>query len=604
MVGAGKRFDAIERRPQLFGPLAQTPPRATLWRRIAQAHRVDAPVPTRHHGGHRGDAKAGGHFREYRIDHELNSNRRVCGHARCLRRASAVVALPRRRNCWLVLVRDATMMRMSCSPSGNLGDIVKTDAPGGAYIDLADGRHYAPAKIDQDAGRFAQGMIDHGLQRGARVAIIADNGAPLIIAYLGLMRAGLVPVMVNHKLPPATIAFIVEDSGAVLVLADAAHEQLVPPGIPRLHLGAIGALLGETPLPPVRPTAGEIAEILYTSGSTGRPKGVPLSHDGQVWAMDQFLAVSDRPERTVIAAPAYHMNGLFFSAISLALGSLIVSLPRFEAGAYLRAVAEYRCTLLSGVPTMFVLMARERDLLATLDLSSVQDIIIGSAPLSAAVTDRMRTVFPNANVRNSYGTTETGPAMFGPHPDGLPRPELAIGYPYPGVEWRLSDGDTPDEGVLETRTPATLKAYLNLPDATADSLHEGWYTTGDIMRRDDNGFFHFLRRVDDMFVCGGENVYPDEVERLLERHPDVGHAAVVAVEDDVKGMIPIAFVVAREGHVIDPAALKQFSLSEGPPYSHPRAIEVVDHLPAGTTFKVDLSLLRARATEIAHTLRR
>ncbi len=495
-------------------------------------------------------------------------------------------------------------MSATCSPSGNLGDIVNTYTPGCVYIDLADGRTYASVEIDDRAGRFARAMIDRGLERGGRVAIVADNGAPCLIAYLGLMRAGLVPVMVNHRLPMATIAFILADSGAALVLADAAHQQRVPQGAAMLTLDASDDLLGATPLPPVRPEPGEIAEILYTSGSTGRPKGVPLSHDGQVWAMDRFIAVSGTPERTVIAAPTYHMNGLFFSAISLALGSLIVSLPRFDAAAYLRAVAEHRCTLLSGVPTMFVLMARERDLIETLDLSSVRDIVIGSAPLSAALLDRLKEVFPGASLRNSYGTTETGPAMFGPHPDGLPRPPLAIGYPYPGVEWRLIGGPDADEGVLETRTPATLKAYLNLPEASADRLNDGWYATGDVMRRDANGFFHFLRRADDMFVCGGENVYPDEVERLLERHPDVGHAAVVAAEDEVKGMIPIAFVVPREGHTIDPEALKRFTLEEGPGFSHPRAIVALDGLPAGTTFKVDQAALRAKAAEIARGLRR
>ncbi|HEY0302906.1 MAG TPA: AMP-binding protein, partial [Rhizomicrobium sp.] len=177
----------------------------------------------------------------------------------------------------------------------------------------------------------------------------------------------------------------------------------------------------------------------------------------------------------------------------------------------LEAAAEHRCTLLSGIPTMFALMARERDLLARLDLTSVKDIVIGSAPLTQALIDRVKAIFPMAAIRNSYGTTETGPAMFGPHPQGLARPPLALGYPYPDVEWRLVGGASPDEGMLETRTPATLAAYLNLPGVSAERLRDGWYATGDVLRRDAEGFFHFIGRGDDMFVCGGENVYPGEV---------------------------------------------------------------------------------------------
>jgi len=332
---------------------------------------------------------------------------------------------------------------------------------------------------------------------------------------------------------------------------------------------------------------------------------VPLSHDGQVWALRRYVnAQSQQQERTVVVAPTYHMNGLFFTTVALANKWLNVLMPRFDAREYLQAVARYRCTILSGIPPMFALMARERDLLETLDLASPHTITIGSAPLTDALVERVRAMFPQATIRNSYGSTEAGPYVFGPHPQGIERPPLALGHPLSDVEWRLVGGATADEGALEIRTPALFKGYLNLPHATAEKLHDGWFTTGDILRRDANGFLYFVGRVDDMFVCGGENVYPGEIEKLLERHPSVMQAAVLAVPDEVKGQIPIAFVVTAPGAKVAPDELRQFTLREGPAYSHPRAIVFVDSLPVGGSHKIDKRVLTEQALAVAAKLQR
>ncbi len=491
---------------------------------------------------------------------------------------------------------------MIVSPTHNLGDVVRTDSAGGGFLDLADGRCITLPDLDRLAGRLAAGLAAR-FGRGDRVAILAANGAPFIVVYLALMRAGLVAVPINHRLPAETIAVILADCAAQAVFADRERAASAGQGLELLPIEALEMLMAAEPMLPVRPGEKEIAEILYTSGSTGGPKGVPLSHAGQLWALEQFLAISSRAtERAIIVAPAYHMSGLFFTTVTLALGYLTISMPRFEARAYLEAVAAHRATLLSGIPTMFALMARERALIDRFDLSSVTEIIIGSAPLNQALVDRVHAIFPNAVVRNSYGTTETGPTMFGPHPDGRPRPELALGYPYPGVEWRLAGKG--DEGALETRTPATLSAYLNLPEATAERVRDGWYKTGDVVRRDAGGFFHFVGRADDMFVCGGENVHPAEAETLLLRHPTVMEAVVLPVPDEVKGMIPIAFVVPSPGARIDVEALRQFTLAHGPAYSHPRAIEVLDVMPTGGTHKIDRSALARRALHIGRALGR
>src|SRR6202007_1790789 len=150
-----------------------------------------------------------------------------------------------------------------------------------------------------------------------------------------------------------------------------------------------------------------------------------------------------------------------------------------------------------------------------------------------------------AAISNGYGTTEAGPSIFEDHPRGLPRPLLSLGYPLPDVEVRLAGG-TGDEGVLQVRSPAMFTEYLNLPEVTGARLHDGWYDTGDVMRRDSSGFYYFTGRADDRFGGGGENVYPGEIEKMLERHPAVLQAAVVPVPDEIKGEIPIALVALKE----------------------------------------------------------
>lgn len=494
--------------------------------------------------------------------------------------------------------------RHPIAASENLGDVITAQADA-AFIDGATGRCVSFADMAAGSDAVAARLLRGGARRGDRIALLAGNSVDYLCAYLGIMRAGLVAVPVNHRLSRDTVGLILDDCAAGIAIADDERAGLLPPWLPRLSPEEVVRPASTAAEDVVRPAPDEVAEILYTSGSTGRPKGVPLTHHGQLWALRSFAAASGTArERTVIAAPFYHMNGLFFATLALALGWSAKILPRFEASAYLRAVADMKCTMLSGIPTMFALMARETELVAQLDLSSVRDVVIGSAPLTSALVDRVQALFPAASVRNGYGTTETGPAMFGPHPEGKPRPPLALGYPYPGVEWRLTGGASDDEGVLETRTPALLSAYLNLPSETAGRFADGWFRTGDVLRRDTDGFFYFVGRADDMFVCGGENVYPGEVEKLLERHEAVLQAAVVDAPDEVKGAIPIAFVVLAPGANVSPDALRRFALAHGPAFSHPRAVEIVPELPIGGTHKIDRARLLERAATVASRLAR
>ena len=192
-----------------------------------------------------------------------------------------------------------------------------------------------------------------------------------------------------------------------------------------------------------------------------------------------------------------------------------------------------------------------------------------------------------------------GPVVFGPHPKGLPQPEMSVGYPHPKVELRLVDGDNREagQGVLEMKCPAVMNGYYNRPLVKPPFTTDGFYVTGDVFRRDEEGFHYFVGRTDDMFVSGGENIYPADVERMLERHPDIAQAAVVPIDDEIKGQKPVAFVVPKPGRSPSEGEIKRFALANAPAYAHPRFVWFTEELPLASTNKVDRGALHRLAEE-------
>jgi acyl-CoA synthetase (AMP-forming)/AMP-acid ligase II len=483
----------------------------------------------------------------------------------------------------------------------NVGRLLSAHAGRGltAIIDLShpDGpREIGHDALDRECDAVAAGLIRRGLGAGHRVGILAFNRPEYVAALLGAMRAGCVPVPLNVKLPAETLAFIARDAGLRLVFVDGAHRVVAPPGLDTVEFDVdYPELLTPGGVPPFTPGPRDLCLQPYTSGSTGRPKGVLLHHAGQAWQIATLvrarrLGIDDR---ILVSAPLYHKNALVWTKVALAAGASIVLLPRFDARRYVEAIGRWRVTRLSGVPTMFQLVLAEREALAAIERTSVRAIGVGSAPASPALFEALERAFPDAIATNGYGITEGGPVMFGPHPADAPRPLGSIGYPLEGAEVKLVPG--PDEGVLHTRNPGVMLGYHNLPEETARRLENGWLDTGDICRRDAAGFYYFVGRSDDMFVCGGENVYPGDVESTLERHPDILQAAVVPVDHELKGQAPVAFVVARPGSALTEQAVKAWALAHGPAYQHPRRVFLIDALPLAGTNKLDRAALKARA---------
>lgn len=436
--------------------------------------------------------------------------------------------------------------------------------------------------------------------RGDSLALLADNSDAFVIAWYAALREGLAVVPVNHKLPAASIAHILKDSGAAGVLVDQHHADKVPAGFLSAALTPPNAgPQDRRPSQAMDPA--DRAVVLYTSGSTGMPKGVPMDHFGYGWTIDTRLKGGPHDHhRLLVAAPLYHINALGAITFALAAGACAVLLQRFDARLYLQAIDRQRCTWLTSVPAMLAMVVRETEALRESDLSSVQSVRMGSSPVSDKLIVQVRAVFgEHALISNAYGTTEGGPLVFGASPEGKRPPPGAAGWPLPGVHAKLVDAqgnESAERGELVHKTPATMKGYLNLPDKTQQVLSaDGWYSTSDIFRRDEEGAFWFVSRVDDMFVCGGENVHPQEVERVLEMHAGVQQACVVPIADEIKGAKPVAFVVRRPGAQVSADELRQFALSNGPSYQHPRHIFFVDRMPLAGTNKIDRKELMKQA---------
>lgn len=475
-----------------------------------------------------------------------------------------------------------------------------------AIIDLGTGqeRRFSYRDFEAQANAVARALTARGLVRGDRVAILSANRFEYLTTVHGIMRAGFVAVPVNFKFPAATIDYIIHDSGAKLVFCDAQRFDTAPKDLPHIRFDGdnneFASFIQRGPFTSVVAEPGEAAMFLYTSGSTGRPKGVVLSHQSHIWVVEQRMAAQDMSRhRFLVAAPLYHMNALAMSQLAHAAGATVILLPQFTTGLYLHAIETYHCTWLTAVPPMIAMMLNDKERLAATNLSSVEFLRMGSAPVSHSLLEAIHCTLPSAAVTNAYGTTEAGPVVFGPHPRGLPQPEMSVGYPHPKVQLRLigEDGKPADTGVLEMKCAAIMTGYHNRPDIKPPITSDGFYITGDVFRRDENGFYFFVGRTDDMFVSGGENIFPGEVEKMLETHPDVIHACVVPVPDDIKGTKPVAFVVARKGSDLTEDALKEYALKNAPAYQHPRSIWFVDSLPLASTNKVDRNRLRELAAE-------
>jgi long-chain acyl-CoA synthetase len=485
-----------------------------------------------------------------------------------------------------------------------------------AIIDLYGGgeRNSTYRQLDQRMDRVASMLARLGVRPGERVAMLVGNRTEFIEFFFGAMRAGVIPLPLNIRLAADTLETIIREAACVLAVVEpGGHRDAFAiaeraPLRQRLLLDQQrdGWLTFEVemakPAPAVEPPPicdNAQAFQPYTSGSTGRPKGAIMTHHGMLWylASNQRYWPASENDRGMVALPLFHKNALRGTVKPmLYAGGSFVLMPSYEPRAYLQALAKYKCTYSRGVSAVFTMFLQHREMIDTLDLSALRSMSIGSTVVAPELLDAVERALPHVKVSESYGLTEGGSPLRLPI-DGRPVPRGSVGVLAPEVEIKLIDADgneVADEGELLIRCPYVCLGYHNEPEITRQKLNDGWLHTGDILYKDKDDFYYFRCRADDMFSCGGENVYPKEVENLLFTHPDVANAVVAPVPHAVKGFVPAAMVIPREGSPITAAELKTYCLDKGPAFSHPRHIDIVGALPLNGAGKIDRGAVQAK----------
>jgi fatty-acyl-CoA synthase len=438
------------------------------------------------------------------------------------------------------------------------------------------GRELTYADLDGASDRLAGSFVARGLRRGDRVATLTASSPEHVAAFFACAKAGLVLVPLSWRLAAAELDYQLGDAEPALFLAAEEHAELA-------------AATGHPFEPLALPADGEARDgevededgllLVYTSGTTGRPKGALLTHANCWWTNLSFdLATGVRGDDVVLAVlPQFHCGGWNVQPLlSWWKGAKVVLEPSFEPAEALRLIEEKRVTTMMGVPATYLFMAQE-PAFATADLSSLRTAVVGGAPMPESLLEEWSA--RGVDIVQGYGLTEAAPNVLCLPPEDARRKLGFAGKPYPYVDVRLSEA-----GELLVRGPNVFAGYWRNPDATAAAFADGWLSTGDVAERDEEGYYRIQGRLKDMYISGGENVYPAEIESVLHEHPAVADVAVVGVPDERWGETGIAFVVLAE-----PATEEELLAHLRPllaRFKQPRAVRFLDELPRSAMGKV------------------
>lgn len=457
------------------------------------------------------------------------------------------------------------------------------------------------AGLDAASARVAGWLRDLGVEPGDRVGLMLPNLPQFPVLYYGVLRAGAVVVPMNPLFKSREVEYYLSDSAAKVLFAWEGVAAEAGPGAQAagaIYIEIPSAGFGDDfanhePVPGVVDRApDDTAVILYTSGTTGKPKGAELTHSNLMSNVAACVDLFDLGTDDVIfgGLPLFHSFGQSCGLNSaVAGGAAITLIPRFDAGKALEVLQRDRVTILQAVPTMYIALLGHAEH-TDFDTSSLRRCVSGGASLPVEVLRAFERDFGGA-ILEGYGLSETSPVASFNHPDRERKPG-SIGTPIAEVQMRLIDPDFNDVapgavGEIAIKGPNVMKGYWQRPDATAEVIRDGWFRTGDLATRDDDGYYFIVDRVKDMIIRGGFNIYPREIEEVLYEHPAVAEAAVVGIPDDVMGEEVGAAVTLKPDAEATAEELRDFVKERVAAYKYPRLIWFVPGgLPKGPTGKI------------------
>jgi acyl-CoA synthetase (AMP-forming)/AMP-acid ligase II len=479
------------------------------------------------------------------------------------------------------------------------------------------GRRLDFRALNQRCNRVSHALRAAGVQRGDRVALLLMNGAEFVESFFAVAKIGAVNVPLNWRLVADELEFILKDSGATVLLY---AENFAPvatelqrrggktdlrtwvqvggqvPGFAVDYAAWTGGMPADEPEP--AGSEDDLLFIMYTSGTTGLPKGVMHSHRTVFWSALNVTATADfhYKDRYLVALPLFHVGALMPSLCCVYVGCTQVVLKAFDPKAAWALIGGEKISTTLLVPAMLQFMQAVHDP-ALHDAHTLRWVLCGAAPVPVSLIEAYAAI--GVEVHQLYGLTEScGPGCLIMGEDALTRAG-STGRAYFYTELRIVGPDGRDcapgePGEVVLRGPHNMLGYWNRPDATAQTLRDGWLHTGDVGTMDTDGFVTIRDRMKDMLISGGENVYPAEVENLLLGHPEVADAAVIGLPSPKWGEVPLAVVVRKSGAALDEAAMLAWCRGRLAPYKLPKVAAFVDEIPRNPSGKILKRVLRER----------
>jgi fatty-acyl-CoA synthase len=505
----------------------------------------------------------------------------------------------------------------------NLGYLLNNSAgkyPQRTAIISPEGR-WSYKALDERTNRLAGAFLNAGLKKGDCIAILFYNSSYFAEAYFSAVKVGLVVTPVNFRFTAPEIEYVLNDAQPLLLLygpefektLQAVRDQLVsvrhfvsPKNTESLladdYEDFLAAGQADITTPASRVGENDPCQLMYTSGTTGKPKGATLTHRNVFWNLyNTIWAREDKAgERAIIVGPLYHTAALNnHLTIQIALGGTSIIIRKFEPQALLRTIETEKATIVSGAPALYNMLLQHPEA-HKYDTRSITKCTSGSDNLPMEIKKRLLEFFPNIKgVYDIYGLTEASPGIAILNAADSLRKDGSVGKILPFVDARIVDVDhnslPPGEvGELICRGPNVMQGYHRNPQATTESIQNGWLFTGDLARMDNEGFLYIVDRIKEMIVSGGENIYPREIEEVIIKHPSVADVAVIGIPHPRWGETVKAFVVPGQGQKLDEKEVIDFCKQYLASYKKPTVVAFVPEIPRNPSGKALKRVLKKK----------